>query len=142
MAEHPAPIPQPDIALAARLFDSLDANTKDSAGFTRASYGDGEQFAHCLAENIASFCRRQSVQPVTVERTSQLTTVQELVALDHGVSIVPEMARRLDLSRQRVYRSFSGEKPLRTVAMMWNPSRYQGRAAKALMQHLRLQARG
>jgi LysR family hydrogen peroxide-inducible transcriptional activator len=48
--------------------------------------------AHCLAENISSFCRRQSVQPVTVERTSQLTTVQELVALDHGVSIVPEMA--------------------------------------------------
>lgn len=96
--------------------------------------------AHCLAENIASFCRRQSVQPVTIERTSQLTTVQELVALDHGVSIVPEMARRLDLSQQRVYRSFNGEKPLRTVAMMWNASRYQGKSIKALMDHLRLQA--
>ncbi len=96
--------------------------------------------AHCLAENISSFCRRQSVQPVTVERTSQLATVQELVALDHGVSIVPEMARRIDLSHRRVYRSFSGEKPLRTVAVMWNSYRYQGRAFNALMEHLRTQA--
>jgi len=96
--------------------------------------------AHCLAENIASFCRQQSVQPVTIERTSQLTTVQELVALDHGVSIVPEMARRLDLSSQRVYRSFSGERPLRTVAMMWNSERYQSKATKTLMEHVRRQS--
>lgn len=96
--------------------------------------------AHCLAENISSFCRRQSVQPVTIERTSQLTTVQELVALDHGVSIVPEMARKIDLSNRRIYRSFSGEKPVRTVAMMWNSYRYQGKAFKALMEHLRQHA--
>jgi LysR family hydrogen peroxide-inducible transcriptional activator len=95
--------------------------------------------AHCLSENIASFCRQQSVQPVTVERTSQLATVQELVALDHGVSIVPEMARRLDLSDRRVYRSFSGERPKRTVALMWNPARFQGKAVKALLQFLRRQ---
>ena len=93
--------------------------------------------AHCLAENIASFCRRQSVQPVTVERTSQLTTVQELVALDHGVSIVPAMARKIDLSERRVYRSFAGERPSRTVAMMWNPARYQSKAVESLMKHLR-----
>lgn len=95
--------------------------------------------AHCLSENIASFCRRQSVQTVTVERTSQLTTVQELVALDHGVSIVPEMARKIDVSDRRVYRSFSGEKPRRTVAMMWNSYRFQSKAVKALMQHIRQQ---
>ena len=94
--------------------------------------------AHCLSDNIASFCRRKSVQPVTVERTSQLTTLQELVTLNHGVSIVPEMARKTDTSDRRVYRSFSGEKPVRTVAMMWNPDRFQSQAVKALMQHLRL----
>ncbi|MEZ5384768.1 MAG: LysR family transcriptional regulator [Prosthecobacter sp.] len=93
--------------------------------------------AHCLSENISSFCRRKAVQPVTVERTSQLTTVQELVALDHGVSIVPEMARRIDTSDRRVYRSFNGEKPQRTVAMLWNSYRFQSKATKALMDHLR-----
>jgi LysR family hydrogen peroxide-inducible transcriptional activator len=93
--------------------------------------------AHCLTDNIASFCRRKAVQPVTVERTSQLATVQELVSLGHGVSIVPAMARKIDTSEQRVYRSFSGEKPQRTVAMMWNSYRFQSKAVKMLMEHLR-----
>lgn len=94
--------------------------------------------AHCLSENIASFCRRQSVQPVTVERTSQLATVQELVSLDHGVSIVPQMARRIDLSNQRIYRSFTGDIPTRTVALMWNTFRYQTKAVLSLLDHIRL----
>ncbi len=96
--------------------------------------------AHCLSENISSFCRQKSVQPVTVERTSQLATVQELVTLNHGVSIVPEMARRVDASDRRVYRSFSGDKPMRTVAMMWNPGRFQSKSVKALMEHVRTQS--
>lgn len=93
--------------------------------------------AHCLSENIASFCRKQSVQPVTVERTSQLATVQELVALDHGISIVPEMARKIDSSDRRIYRSFAGEKPTRTLAMVWNASRFQSKSVKLLMEELR-----
>lgn len=93
--------------------------------------------AHCLSDNIATFCRRKSVQPVIVERTSQLATVQELVTLNHGVSIVPEMARKTDSSDRRVYRSFSGQKPMRTVAMMWNSYRFQSKAVKTLMEHLR-----
>src|SRR5687767_11522697 len=40
--------PAPDMALATRLFDTLAANTHDTAGITRASYGEGEQFAHDL----------------------------------------------------------------------------------------------
>jgi LysR family transcriptional regulator, hydrogen peroxide-inducible genes activator len=93
--------------------------------------------AHCLSENITSFCQRQSVHPISIERTSQLTTVQELVSLDHGVSIIPDMARQIDLSEGRVYRSFSGAKPCRTIAMMWNDSRYESQAVKTLKKHLR-----
>ena len=97
--------------------------------------------AHCLSENIASFCRKQSVQPVTIERTSQLATVQELVSLNHGVSIVPEMARKIDTSTQRIYRSFTSTKPSRTIAMMWNPDRFLSKSTKTLMDHLRQQRR-
>lgn len=93
--------------------------------------------AHCLSENIASFCRKQSVQPVTIERTSQLATVQELVSLNHGVSIVPEMARKIDTSTQRSYRSFTSTKPSRTIAMMWNPDRFLSKSTQTLMDHLR-----
>jgi N-carbamoyl-L-amino-acid hydrolase len=53
MTESPAHIPQPDMALATRLFDILAENTGDTAGFTRASYGDGEQFAYELMAQTA-----------------------------------------------------------------------------------------
>jgi LysR family hydrogen peroxide-inducible transcriptional activator len=37
---------------------------------------------HCLSDSIISFCRQRSFQPVTIEHTSQLATVEELVALE------------------------------------------------------------
>lgn len=93
--------------------------------------------AHCLSDNIISFCRHRSFQPVAVERTSQLAMVQELVALSHGISMIPAMARQLDQSDRRVYRSFSGRKPQRTVAVVWNPYRFQSRLIVAFRERLR-----
>ncbi|UUO05166.1 LysR family transcriptional regulator [Blastopirellula sp. J2-11] len=83
--------------------------------------------AHCLSDNIVSFCRQKSFHPVSVEKTSQLATVQELVALGHGVSMVPQMARRLDQDGRRIYSSLHAPKPQRTIAMAWNPYRFQSR---------------
>lgn len=93
--------------------------------------------AHCLSDNIVSFCRQRSFQPVAVEKTSQLTMVQELVSLSHGVSMIPAMAKRVDQSERRVYRSFSGRKPMRTVAVTWNPYRFQSRLLEAFRESLR-----
>ena len=93
--------------------------------------------AHCLTGNIVALCRQRSFQPVAVERTSQLAMVQELVSLSHGVSIIPAMARQLDQSDRRVYRSFTGKQPTRTVAVAWNPYRFQSRLIKAFLQCLR-----
>ncbi len=92
--------------------------------------------AHCLSGNIVSFCRERSFQPVAVERTSQLAMVQELVSLSHGVSMVPAMARERDQSDRRVYRSLTGRKPARTVAVVWNPYRFQSRLLKAFREYL------
>ncbi len=86
---------------------------------------------HCLSDSVVSYCRRKNFQPVSVERTSQLTTVQELVALGHGISLIPEMARRLDASDRRVYRSLRGERPTRTVALATNPYRFRSRLLDA-----------
>lgn len=93
--------------------------------------------AHCLSDNIVTFCRQRSIQPVAVERTSQLTMVQELVSLSHGVSMIPAMARVLDHSERRVYRSLSGRKPTRKIAVVWNPYRFQSRLLKAFRERLR-----
>ena len=83
--------------------------------------------AHCLSDNITTYCRQRSVHPVVIERTSQLATVLELVSLSHGVSMIPAMARNLDRTNRRVYRSLHGPKPKRTIAAVWNPYRFQSR---------------
>ena len=93
--------------------------------------------AHCLSDNIVSFCRQRSFQPVAVARTSQLAMVQELVSLSHGVSMIPEMARRVDDSDRRVYRSLAGRRPTRKIAVAWNPYRFQSRLLKTFRERLR-----
>lgn len=93
--------------------------------------------AHCLSDTIISFCRQRSFQPLTVERTSQLAMVQELVSLSHGVSLIPAMAKQLDRSDRRVYRSFTGKKPTRTIAVAWNPYRFQSRLLTYFRERLR-----
>lgn len=93
--------------------------------------------AHCLSENIVSFCRQRAFQPVVVERTSQLAMVQELVSLSHGVSLIPAMARECDQTNRRIYRSFAGRKPTRTLAAVWNPYRFQSRLLSAFRECLR-----
>ncbi|QDV17351.1 Hydrogen peroxide-inducible genes activator [Gimesia panareensis] len=97
--------------------------------------------AHCLSDNIVSFCRQRSFHPVAVEQTSQLAMVQELVSLSHGISMIPQMARKLDQSDRRVYRSMSGIKPIRKIAMVWNPYRFQSRLLQAFQERLRVYAR-
>lgn len=96
--------------------------------------------AHCLSDNIVSFCRQRAMQPVSIERASQLQMVQELVSLHHGISMIPEMARRLDRSNERVYRSIMG-KPTRTIAAIWNPSRFQSQLLVAFRKRLRRYAK-
>ncbi len=95
--------------------------------------------AHCLSDNIVSFCRQKSFHPVSVERTSQLATVQELVSLNHGISMVPAMAQRLDRSDRRAYRSLAGTRPQRKIAMVSNPYRFQSVLLKSFLKLLRTQ---
>lgn len=97
--------------------------------------------AHCLTDNVLSFCRQKSFHPVSVERTSQLAMVQELVSLNHGISLVPKMAQRLDNSPNRLYRSLTGPKPSRKIVMVTNPYRYQSKLQTKFQESLREHAR-
>lgn len=92
---------------------------------------------HCLSDTIISFCRQRSFQPVTIEHTSQLATVEELVALGHGVSLIPQMARNLDGSRRRIYRSLGDPRPTRQIVLTWNPYRFQSRVVEHFKQCVR-----
>ncbi|QDS94690.1 Hydrogen peroxide-inducible genes activator [Roseimaritima multifibrata] len=92
--------------------------------------------AHCLTDQISSFCRQRSILPVAVERTNQLVMVQELVSLGHGVSMIPEMAQKLDRGSGRLYRQIEGVKPKRTIAAVWNPYRFQSRLLREFRSFL------
>ncbi|HQR08478.1 MAG TPA: LysR family transcriptional regulator [Gemmatales bacterium] len=94
--------------------------------------------AHCLSDNVISFCRQKSFHPVSVERTCQLSMIQELVALGHGISLVPAMASARDDSKSRVYRSLTGPKPTRTIAMVSNPYRFHSQLVRRFQEHLKL----
>lgn len=93
--------------------------------------------AHCLTDNIVHFCRNNAFNPVALERTSQLAMVQELVALGHGVSLVPEMARRMDTSDRRVYRRLAGTSPNRRIVMAWNAYRFRSRLVETFRSLVR-----
>ena len=92
---------------------------------------------HCLGRQVVSFCKDQSCQPAISCRSAQLLTVQELVAAGNGVSLIPQMAVNVDHSQQTKYRSLTGEKPTRTIAMIWRKNRYHGPAVERFIAALR-----
>lgn len=92
---------------------------------------------HCLGEQIVSFCKQQAHPPSMTCRSAQLLTVQELVALNHGLSLIPQMAADVDKNRRRVYRSLAGTRPARTIAMIWHKQRHQSPLVKRFVEVLR-----
>lgn len=93
--------------------------------------------AHCLAENIESFCNQQRFQPVITTRIHQLVTVQNLVAQGHGISFIPRMACDENRSKKLVYRPLTGPKPFRTIALCSNPYRYQSQLLLNVLKAIR-----
>ena len=97
---------------------------------------------HCLGEQIIGFCKQQGCLPAIRCRSAQLLTVQELVALGHGVSLVPAMARAMDRGRRCEYRTLAAPKPTRTLFMIWHKARYQSPLVKEFIEMLRREAAG
>jgi LysR family hydrogen peroxide-inducible transcriptional activator len=85
---------------------------------------------HCLGEQIISFCRANDCQPRIACRSAQISTVQALISLGQGVSLIPEMARRADAKGGRVYRPLADRKPTRTIGAVWHRHRYQSPVAE------------
>jgi LysR family hydrogen peroxide-inducible transcriptional activator len=95
---------------------------------------------HCLGAQIIRFCERQGCVPALTCRSAQLMTVQELVAMEQGISLVPQMAAKGDRNKLVRYRSISGMKPERTLAMIWHKHRYQSPLVKGLIEIVRREA--
>jgi DNA-binding transcriptional LysR family regulator len=84
--------------------------------------------------------RAPRLLPALTCRSAQLMTVQELVAIAQGNSLVPEMAAKGDRSKPVRYRSINGVKPERTLAMIWHKHRNQSPLVKGLIEIVRREA--
>jgi LysR family hydrogen peroxide-inducible transcriptional activator len=96
---------------------------------------EGEQLmvmkeGHCLGAQVLGFCDRRDVKPKISFRSSQLETIQALVASGLGISLIPAMAARSKRSHLLRYRSFHSPKPARKIVIFWPTQRPPGRAAR------------
>lgn len=93
---------------------------------------------HCLGDQVLAICRAKSCKRIAC-RSSQLSTVQTLIALGQGVSLLPAMAVAADRSRRIRYRHLSGAEPTRTIVAAWNRQRYHSPTAERFLEFLKLQ---
>lgn len=102
----------------------------------------GERFIlmgdmHCLGETILNFCRAHECQPFIACRSAQISTIQQLIALGQGISLLPEMARRADQPRCIVYRSLADPQPERKLAVIWHKHYFHSPLAHKFLAELR-----
>jgi LysR family hydrogen peroxide-inducible transcriptional activator len=87
---------------------------------------------HCLAEQMARFCRKNKVTGRTVLEGAQLATIAALVERGMGVSLVPA------LMAQGSYPGcwfghVSEPRPNRPICLAWSILRYRAKAARAFL---------
>lgn len=92
--------------------------------------------SHCLTGNIQEICHTENLTPISIERANQISMVQELVSMGHGLSFIPRLAREKDSSPDRVYRSLKDPKPTRTVVSVHDPRRHRTRLVQEFDRHL------
>jgi LysR family hydrogen peroxide-inducible transcriptional activator len=92
---------------------------------------------HCLGEQVLSLCRAHDCQPRIACRSAQISTVQALIALGQGISLLPEMACRADYGKRLVYRRVAHGQSQRTIAAVWHRHSYHSPAADGFLASLR-----
>lgn len=99
------------------------------------------QEGHCLGDQALRFCDQHQCRPRVVFRTAQLETIQALVATGMGVSLIPRMAISAGRQRHPVYLALTAPRPQRPVAAIWRREYQFTRAAAAIMDILRQDAK-
>jgi LysR family hydrogen peroxide-inducible transcriptional activator len=90
-----------------------------------------------LPNLILDFLQSHHINPVIACRTSQLATVQAMVAAGLGIAFVPKMATVESDDRPCVYRTLTGARPKRTISLVRHRKRFLSPAAREFIQRLR-----
>jgi len=91
---------------------------------------------HCLAEQMARFCRKNRVNGKTMLEGAQLATIAALVERGLGVSLVPALMARGSYSGCW-FGHLAGPRPSRPICLAWSVLRYRSKAGRAFIEMAR-----
>ena len=97
---------------------------------------------HCLAQQIEHYCFREQFTPKVLFQASQLATVNQLIELQYGVSIVPRSCIEEGPESNIRYIKLQGEMPHREVVLATAKDRYRGPAAERFIAIVKEQYAG
>jgi LysR family hydrogen peroxide-inducible transcriptional activator len=92
---------------------------------------------HCLGEQVQVFCYQQNLDVQIVCHATQLSTLQNCIALGLGVSLVPQALAVSDTADKIVYRTLSDTVPQRKIAAATHAGRSQSYLAKQFIDMVR-----
>jgi LysR family hydrogen peroxide-inducible transcriptional activator len=84
---------------------------------------------HCLSQQVHHLLDSRRLHPEVALAGSQLSTIANMVAADIGVSIVPQMMVRHHATPGCVTLQFAPPVPERELNLLYNPLRFQSKAA-------------
>ncbi|WP_201859279.1 hydrogen peroxide-inducible genes activator [Microvirga soli] len=78
---------------------------------------------HCLRDQALQFCQIANMQARKALGAASLTTIMQMVAAGHGITLLPELCAKTEVDRQRVALiAFPEEAPMRVVGLAWRRS--------------------
>src|SRR6266481_400443 len=86
---------------------------------------------HCLSQQVHHLLETRRLRPEIALAGSQLTTIARMVAAGIGVSIVPQMMVKHQATPGCVSLPFAPPVPERELNFLYNPLRFQSKAAAA-----------
>src|SRR5207237_5602318 len=89
---------------------------------------------HCLSQQVHHLLESRRLHPEIALAGSQLSTIANMVAAGIGVSIVPQMMVRHHGTPGCVTLQFATPVPERELNLLYNPLRFQSKAAAAFRQ--------
>jgi LysR family hydrogen peroxide-inducible transcriptional activator len=89
---------------------------------------------HCLSQQVHHLLESRRLRPEIALAGSQLGTIANLVAAEIGVSIVPQMMVKHRAISGCVSLPFAPPVPERELNLLYNPLRFQSKAAAAFRQ--------
>lgn len=75
---------------------------------------------HCLREQALQYCQIANMQARKALGAASLTTIMQMVAAGHGITLLPELCAAAEVDRKRVALiEFPDNPPLRTIGLAW-----------------------